>query len=215
MFERGLKYNIARNIGHFKIFKDILFYNGLILKRTYFSPRLMNNVVSVWWRSDTGGWQSWGIYIKGWWGTVDLGDWWFQAIWWIVCKNRRHVHLLFIGGSAVFINRVNIRMAGNLINYGLWTPTCTRELVAVFIALWITFFLGFPLPYTWHSQCWLSYSFPLVVWRTKIFQGAVKLLCKMATQGFSSVLVLTWQSPYTQKLGLIDYLEWQKCIVYV
>lgn len=45
------------------------------------------------------------------------------------------MHLLFIGGSAVFINRVNIRMAGNLINYGLWTPTCTRELVAVFIAL--------------------------------------------------------------------------------
>lgn len=47
--------------------------------------------------------------------------------------------LLFIGGSAVIINRVNILMAGQLLNYGWGTPACTRELMAVFFALWFTF----------------------------------------------------------------------------
>lgn len=105
-----------------KIAKDMLFHYGLIFIRTYFRQCLMNNIVSVWWRHHTGGRQSWATFIKGWRGTVEFCDWWFRATRWIVCKNRRHVPLLFIGGSAVIINRVNILMAGQLLNYG-WRDT--------------------------------------------------------------------------------------------
>lgn len=53
----------------------------------------------------------------------------------IVCKNRRHVPLLFIGGSAVIINSNTVLMAGQLLNYGKGTPAFTRDLFVVFFAL--------------------------------------------------------------------------------
>lgn len=124
-----------------KIAKNMLFHYGLIFKRTYLSKCLMNNVISVLWRHHTRRRQNWATCFKGWRGTVAFWDWWFRALSWIVCKNRWHVPLMFIEGSAEINNKINILMAGQLVNSGWGNQlyVCTWEQIAVFLALWLTF----------------------------------------------------------------------------